>query len=199
MKENDVCFYIMEYHSKLGYKHSNENSTIQNLKKPMDRINNSEWSHKEKAIREIGEMCKQCFDKIDSQRLIIPIPPSKTKNDILYDNRILQILNIARQDNGNIIHNDNIILQSKNYPASHENDGNRMSADALEKIYEVDLNELVSANIKNIIIFDDVITTGAHFRAVCNKLEQGLGDKFHEYDIKGLFVARTIRLEPEES
>ena len=189
----------MEYHSGQGYAHSNENSIIQNLKKPMSRKGAPEWRHKEEAIRNIGLLCNSAFSRLDDKTLIIPIPPSKTKNDVGHDNRLIQILEIATQDNINTTYDENIIVQKENYDASHNNHTNRISKEELKSIYQINLDG-VDANIKKIIIFDDVITTGTHFRVASDKLLQTFNENqyYSNIEIVGFFVARTIHPESEE-
>ncbi len=190
---------MMAFVSPLDYRNGVEEDLLYNFKKPMyKKPNPLEWRHKEKAIREIADIFKNSvFDKFNNkQTIVIPIPPSKIVEHDGHDDRVVQLLKIALKENIKVTYRDDILIQTESYPASHENDGNRISKEKLESIYEIKLDAL-DLNIEQIIIFDDVITSGAHFRAVCNKLEQGLGDKFQEYDIKGLFIGRKIHEESD--
>lgn len=98
LEGNDSCYYIGEYHGGQGYGHSNVNSLIYNLKKPISRkINVEEWKHKIKAIEQIANILlnlKQ-WNSLN-QFTWIPMPPSVLNSDPSYDDRLISILNKIR-------------------------------------------------------------------------------------------------------
>ena len=64
---------------------------------------------------------------------------------------------------------------------------NRLNPDDLKECYEIDEN-LIEPPPNNIILFDDVITTGSHFKAAKNILNE----IFPNTIILGLFIARRV-------
>ncbi len=53
LEVTDPCDFLQEYTARRGFSHSETNQLIINLKKPVDRRDRPEWSHKENAIRRI--------------------------------------------------------------------------------------------------------------------------------------------------
>lgn len=85
--------------------------------------------------------------------------------------------------NNNVDYRD-FIIQSETTEASH-NASNRLSPQEILKLYS--LNESLVNNIrKNIFIFDDMLTTGSHFKAI----QLLLLERFPEKKIFGIFIAR---------
>ena len=184
----------MEYHAGQQWHGSDDQKLMYNLKKPMNKRGQKDWEYKNKAIQECGNICKSIFDNFQKDYLIIPIPPSKTKDSSDYDNRLIQILKIATANNSKLQYCEDYLIQTENYSSSHNNSENRISLNRLKEIYTLDLSKL-NSDVKNILIFDDVITAGVHFRAVSNKLRINFDSAI---DIKGFFIARTIHNEGGE-
>ena len=112
----------------------------------------------------------------------VPIPPSKIRADPLYDGRVTQMLNSIRPEPPLDIRE--IIVQTESVCASHETD-DRPGPDKIRALYRID-EELVAPPPERIALVDDVLTTGAHFRA--SKLT--LAAHFPDTPIVGLFIAR---------
>lgn len=77
-----------------------------------------------------------------------------------------------------------LILQRESLPAAHESTS-RPSPDSLLTQYYID-EQIAEPNPRVIGLFDDVLTTGAHFIAS----KRLLSDRFPETQIIGLFYAR---------
>jgi predicted amidophosphoribosyltransferase len=101
----------------------------------------------------------------------------------MYDDRIVQVLKIFCS---NRIHSDlrEIIALRENMPSSHS--GNKYSPDEIIENLVLD-RRLCRDKKENIILFDDVLTDGSHFKA-CQTL---LKPEFPKAKIKGIFVGRT--------
>ncbi|HCK1138762.1 TPA: hypothetical protein NY230_004053 [Klebsiella michiganensis] len=81
-----------------------------------------------------------------------------------------------------------LVLQNQSTIASHASTASRPTPDEIMVNYRLDASLL--AGIRgNIVIFDDVLTAGSHFKAMKQFLRQHLP----EASILGLFVARTAR------
>ena len=180
----DLCYYFMEYTSYAGFRFSEANDLIQNFKKPMDRQGKPEWSYKQQAILRITKML---IESIPSQTnlshiLFVPIPPSKRKTDELYDDRIVQVLSaFCKTYQGDL---REILSMRYNIDASH-------TTTQRPKPAEIEANLLLDEGLcrekkETIFLVDDVIASGAHFKACQHKLQEC----FPKSEIKGLFIAR---------
>lgn len=182
---SDKCFFLGEYTSRKGYEYSETNQLILNLKKGLDKINTKEWKYKNAAIEKYGAILAKIFiDKDISGSVFVPVPPSKSKTDPLHDNRLVQVLekaNFYSLINKFLI--KELVIQKISTEAFHENF--RMEPGALAKLYEIDTSKL-EFNPKRFIIFDDMLTTGSHFKAV----QAILKNTFPNVEVVGLFLTR---------
>ena len=91
LTEADQCFFFREYTANKDYDYSDyseTNSLIWNFKKRLDKKGTSEWKYKEKAIKQIAEEFRESLKaKWFEKYTLVPIPPSKSKEDPLYDDR----------------------------------------------------------------------------------------------------------------
>jgi predicted amidophosphoribosyltransferase len=173
----------MEYTSGQDYRFSKANSLIKNLKKTLDRKGSPEWAHKGRAIREIASIFSEILPEESLEGYtIVPVPPSKCKSDSLHDDRLIQILKLMTA--GFKADVREILYLEESIEASHDTD-DRPSPDDLEEVYKVK-KSLCKPPPEKIIIFDDMITAGAHFRA-CKNILQRL---FPEAKIIGVFFTR---------
>ena len=79
-----------------------------------------------------------------------------------------------------------MIVQSESTDAAHES-SQRPTPPEIEARYQVD-GTLVIPEPESIAIVDDVVTTGAHFRAASSLLAA----RFPRVQIVGLFLARRV-------
>lgn len=182
----DECYFLLSYTSGFSYDYSKDNSIICNLKKGVEKKKNpQEWKHKENAIKQIAQMLEQVqIDTFFSKKVtFVPIPPSKIKTDPKYDDRLV---NILQQVGGGNLDVREIILQKENTESYHHSD-KRRNPYQIQENYIVDESECNDVN-QIMIVFDDMITTGAHYKAVKNLLQK----RFPSKRIKGLFVSRRV-------
>jgi hypothetical protein len=186
LTEEDRCFFIGEYTAGMGYAHSATNQLVLNLKKSVDRRNRPEWKYKEKAIQEAATVFRETIPETVLQcATFVPIPPSKAKTDPFYDDRITRLINAIRPYPPLDIRE--IVVQISSTEAVHI--GARMAPDDITQIYRIDPSTLIRG-IQAIAIFDDVLTTGAHFKAIVKLLSRV--DNLKTIPIWGLFVARRV-------
>ena len=89
----DECYFIGEYTAGRGYAHSATNQLIYNLKKSVDRRGLAEYRFKEEAIAQAGYALSQFLNPTFIQNgTFVPIPPSKSRDDPLYDDRISRVI-----------------------------------------------------------------------------------------------------------
>lgn len=190
----DECFYLKEYKSGVGYKGGDTNSLILNFKKELVEIGSPQFYYREKAKEDITSMLVDALSKNKNIKhyTFVPIPPSKAKTDPLYEPRLLFLLRrvskkLSMSDELSELDIRELLFLKESMKPSHKT-GNRLTKDELKKLIFVDDDQLQLTK-KIIILFDDVLTTGAHFKA-CKEL---LKEKLPDIRIIGLFIARTIR------
>lgn len=184
LEPTDRCYYMGEYTARAGFSASPTNDLIQNLKKPMDRKGRTEWKWKAWAIGTIAKDLRSILGRDGMENVtFVPAPPSKAKSELLYDDRLLQILSKAAEGYDADIRE--LVLQKASMEAAHESDF-RPSIRELINNYHIDDELTQVPRNNNFVIFDDVLTTGAHFKA----MQHVLLDRFPEAQIYGLFVAR---------
>ncbi|MHB1664261.1 MAG: hypothetical protein ACYCT7_03220 [bacterium] len=193
LDENDECFFLCEYFASKGYDCNNTcNQLILNFKKRIDKKDKPEWKYKEDAITEIA---RNFYDVViknipaEKNIVFIPVPPSKAKCDPLYDDRIFKMLKIALSRNNNSnINLLELISQKQSMECSHTSD-KRTSIDKLCNNYEIDNSlNLVDLSPDIVILVDDVLTTGRHFKA----MQKIINNNYKDISIAGIFIARTI-------
>jgi predicted amidophosphoribosyltransferase len=180
--ENTIYYFFDDYVPRGTFKAGKTNSLIANYKKNVDSPQ-GELYYKKKAIREVSQYIKKDFDELKDNFTFIPIPPSKAKDEPLYDDRNLKCLNLAL--NCNVID----IISFKETHESFHITGKRLPPDELIKNLEINNVEIKT---KNILLFDDFLTSGSHFKACKNLLQQFYPDKV----VYGLFIARRKIDEP---
>ena len=181
----DDCFFLGEYTARAGYAFSSTNDLIQNLKKPMDRRNRPEWRWKNWAINRAGETLREVIpDEWLESATIVPVPPSKAKDHADYDDRLIKVL--QRLGNGLNLDVRELVVQNTSTAAAHESEDRPRPRD-LVQIYEIDAGQRRPMP-KMLVIFDDLLTMGSHFKAMKIVLER----EFPDAPIVGLFIARRV-------
>lgn len=185
LTEDDICLFFGEYTARRGFSHSDTNQLISNLKKSVSLQGQAQYRYKIRAINTIAKNLSIITNPQDFT--FVPIPSSKTKNDPLYDDRLIKILAKYKTLNQNVDFRE-VVLQTQTTRASHEcADGERLSSEELEEIYAIDENTVPGIR-PTLIIFDDMITTGNHFKAMQTTLLR----RFPNATIIGLFISRRV-------
>lgn len=152
----------------------------------MQKRNLPEWRYKKQAISKVSA----AFSNILGSRLaditLVPVPSSKLKTDPDYDDRMMDMLRELQAPRGIKSDIRELIVQTQTMRASHESEIRPGPAE-LEEVYEID-EVLASPHPTWIGVIDDVLTTGAHFRAASNVLKR----RFPDIRITGLFIARRV-------
>lgn len=183
LTEEDVCFFLGEYTARQGFAYSATNNLMINFKKPVDRRCRAEWQYKERAIETAATTLRQALNRGALDRLtFVPTPPSKAKDHPLYDNRLTRMLCAVRRDPPLDVRE--LIVQTESTDAVHDSDI-RPRPEEIKALYEVD-ETMTEPRPREIVVVDDLLTTGAHFRA----MESILSVRFPEATVVGLFIAR---------
>ena len=186
LEDSDSVFYLREYTSRRGWSHGETNQLICNLKKPMGRVGLPDWVYKSRAITQCARELRAA---VQADATWVPVPPSKAKSDSLYDDRLCQILRKAFPQ-GDI---RELVTQPVSTAASHTTGQSKPLPSQLAANYTIDasLGQPKSA----VIVFDDILTTGSHFKAMQLKLAQ----TFPRAEIYGLVIARRVFPDDEPS
>lgn len=189
LDSGDDCYFFLTYTAKKGYGFSRENQLIYNLKKSMNKKGTSEWQYKEQAIdTAAGFFAEASIDKLFPGGIYVPVPPSKVKNCPEYDDRVVRILQKACRGALDV---RELVIQKQSTDSFHTS-GQKRSVEDIYKNLVIDENLVSDITGKDIVIFDDVLSSGAHFKAMSRLLRQKFGDAIK---IHGLFLARTVWLD----
>lgn len=185
IEDGDDCVFLGEYQAGAGYK-GETNSLILNLKKkptaPHQNYKNDDIKRCSKLIGGLGP------DWLKTQTFV-PIPPSKAKDHAEYDDRLMRILQGVPGDCMDV--RELVLQKVSTTPSHHQTSGRRPSIQELLDNYVID-TAVLDPPPSSIVIFDDVLTTGRHFKA----MEQKIREVFPETPIIGMFIARRIPSTP---
>lgn len=183
LDEHDICYYAGEYTAGAGHAYSQTNQLILNFKKSLDKQGTPQWPYKERAIQQAAQIIRTAI-KPDAPITFVPVPPSKRKEDPLYDDRLLRMLQVVCVGRKQDVRE--LVLQEHSIEAAHLTAA-RPTPDELIANYRLDKNLMAPAP-QTLWIIDDVLTTGCHFKAV----KHVLADHFPDTPIVGLFLARRV-------
>ena len=192
LDEDDTVYYLGDYIPREGYSASATNQFIKNFKKPLSKRGRPEWPWKSRAIDLFAKAIVALIgeEAIRERITFVPTPPSRARDDPDYDDRLWQTLQIVSQLVPGADCRD-CITQARSIPAFHKNEGPRMPPSELSSLYAME--SCGPEHRKHVIILDDVITTGSHFKA----MQLVIRRHWPEAQIYGLFAARVYRPEPE--
>lgn len=181
----DDCYFLGEYTARKGFAFSATNQLILNFKKGLDKRGTAQWKYKERAINEAaGAFRTALTGELLDLITLVPIPPSKVKTEALYDDRLVQLLHLLRPHPPLDIRE--LILQCASMAAAHDR-ADRPRPEEILANYAVD-KRLINPQPKIIGLVDDVLTTGAHFRAASMLMKQ----VYPDVRVVGLFIARRV-------
>ena len=190
---SDVCHYIGEYTARKGFAYSVTNRLILHFKKSLSRVERSDWRYKEEAITAAAGVLRRAMHPSILDRVVfVPVPPSKARGDAAYDDRLLRMLQAVRP--GQPLDVRELIVQTRSTEPSHRRPV-RLRPGQIADLYHID--EAVAAPDAGVVaVVDDLLTTGAHFRAAARVLTE----RFADFDVVGLFLARRVpeTMAPEE-
>ncbi|MFJ5401301.1 hypothetical protein [Pectobacterium sp. CHL-2024] len=185
LDESDNCYFFGEYTARKSFSHSETNQLILNLKKGNDKRGSYEYRYKGIAIQKVADLITSTINNLNDFTFV-PVPPSKCNTDLAYDDRITAILKLCQQVNRSFEFRE-IITQRQSMEASHNSIARPTPA---EIAANYQFNQVLTAGVRNnIVIFDDVLTAGSHYKAMKDTIRHYLPN----VGVIGLFVARTAR------
>jgi hypothetical protein len=177
--EADDCYFLWERISGASFEASATNDLIANLQIPVtSSTGRLYW--KGQAIQYSAGAIRQLIpDDWRQDSTFVPVPPSCVKEDPEHDSRIFRVLRMAGGLDVRelIIQTANTVAKAKNIPPEER-----------AEHYEID-EDCADPEPDHIVIFDDVVAGGSHFKAMKTVLEE----RFPNAGISGLFLARSIR------
>ena len=189
LKQEDKVWLAYEYVPRTPFSECKYTRLIFNFKRPLEKIRKEEWrsQYKKEAIAQCIKDLIYLFPKKKSF-LIAFIPTSKTKDDPDYDDRLDQVLKAVTEKNSNLILEAPFTI-NKSVLASHmkgSRDPKMIKENFRWKGFSSDKATL--EKVEGLVLFDDVITSGAHFSACKSLILE------HHPDLKvfGLFWFRAM-------
>ena len=180
IKNDDKCVYAREYKSRSGFRHRT-NRLIWNFKKPPLTKGTPEWQYRTEAIKVFTKEIEKLF-KPNSNATITAIPSSKPNTHPEYDNRFEDLFKELLKTRPNLNIEWPVENQNITQPAHH---GGSRDPENIKKNYKWNGFENTPEKIG---IVDDVLTTGAHFRAMSDFLKEN----GYKGQIIGIFWSRAV-------
>jgi hypothetical protein len=187
LSASDCCWCLSRYIAGPGYRGGSVNQLIANLKcaptivldDPVRR------THKQHAIEMAAEVLRRAVSRDWVENATwIPIPPSRAVTHVDYDDRLARVLRVAFTPYDADVRV--ALYQQHSQPADHLRPA-RMSLQALYESIRVNLAALAARPLReHLMLFDDVLTTGKHYRCC----ERRLHEVVPGASIAGLFLAR---------
>lgn len=185
LEPGDQCFYWGEYRVRTGYGGGPTNQLITNIKKSPLLRDTRQYYYKERDIGKAGQVLGASVRASAQPLTIVPVPPSHIPGHPEYDDRMLNIARIMVQGTASVARE--LVRQTEGYDPSHAAEGgHRLTPEELMAIYEIPAGEAEPHN--TIVVLDDVLTKGAHFRAMKRKILE----RFPGKTVVGLFIARSV-------
>ncbi|MYD92877.1 MAG: hypothetical protein F4Y02_04135 [Chloroflexi bacterium] len=114
----------------------------------------------------------------------VPIPPSKARRDRLYDDRMVRMLRAIRPAPPLDVRE--LVVQTESTVPAHERDDRPAPGD-IEALYRTE-GTLLDGCRPTVVVVDDTLTTGAHFRAAASVIVRARPGA----TVIGLFLVRRV-------
>lgn len=184
---SDICVYWRSYTTGKDWRFSPTNDLIKNFKiSPTDK---RRLKYKKNAIEQIAREFSHVIRKNSCQSCtFVPIPPSKPLDHEAYDDRLQTVLNRISELKDVPMDIRPLIQQTvETKPDRLAEPGQRNSIKELISIYRIE-KSLITPKPEKIVIFDDILTKGNHFKAV----KYVLSEFYKGIPIYGIFIAHSV-------
>lgn len=201
LPEEARCFFWGEY---TPYEHTDgkkwdfsaTNQLLSNFKKKMERRAQADWKYKVAATQRIAEAFSAFWKWADlhaqHQVALVPVPPSKARESAGYDPRMMEVLQGIATSTRLPLDIRDCLSFSGRYAASHESTDRPSPEDLFRELrFDAAVGQ-PQRQPRVIFLFDDMLTTGAHYVAVSRVLAR----QFPGVEIIGNFVARRAVPDP---
>lgn len=181
LNANDNCYYAKDYVPGVGYQGSIVNDDILNFKKAPGSPGQQ---HRARAVNKFAVEVSTILNCDQGRKFYVTaVPSSKNKHDPMYDRRFEDLFEELKKFSP-CIEVVWPVVAINSVQASHHS-GSR-DPDVLKQNYNY--SGFAGIEPESLIVFDDVLTSGAHFRAYKDFIiESGYQGK-----VFGVFWAKTI-------
>lgn len=155
----------------------------------MDRKALPEWRYKQRAIVDAAYLLAStsAWAKLKTCTWVA-VPSSKAKSDPEYDDRLVQVMHKLKEIEPSLDARELILIKSSR-EAAHSTGSKRLSVKEHLQNFILD-PQYENPFPERIVIFDDVLTSGASFKAA----QEVLLKKFPGVFIIGIFIARNVKV-----
>jgi predicted amidophosphoribosyltransferase len=188
LSASDRCAYLAQYCS--GSADSGNGAChqlIRNFKCEPSRARSDRRRarYKQEAIATLGAWLRQAVPRRVAESCTwVPIPPSQRAGDPDFDDRLARTLQLAFE--GYDVDVRSLLSQTSSTPRDHAGRA-RLSEQALFEILRVDEDQLMLRAVRGrVVLFDDVLTSGKHFKCCERRLKEVLPGT----PIAGIFLMR---------
>lgn len=187
LESTDHCRYWRVYTANEKFSFSETNQLIKNFKiSPQEK---HRLHYKKTAIEQIAQELMQVIPShlIYQNYTFIPVPPSKPIGHPEYDDRLVQVLKRVQQEKRDL---DFRLLVEQLQPISAAHTVPPEQRPNIQELYQLyAFNSPLKLPIpKKIVIFDDVLTKGTHFKA----MQKVLIHQYPNVPVVGLFIALSV-------
>lgn len=193
LEEKDRCFYLVDYIARGGLEPTG-NQFVANFKKDLKYKDKPEvWQYRVRAVKKFAE----CIHNFIQNRkmvkpVIIPLPTSKPRSSTNFNDRLDATIRQLKIINPH--YDTRLCLDRLSEQAPVSCGGARDIDSIIQTSYIADEKPIASDS--QVILIDDVLTTGAHFKAYKRMVMEHYKIGFD--NIIGLFIAKTSATEIEE-
>ena len=182
----DQCWHYGEYTSEGGYKASDTNQKIWNLKKK-PTVSEGQLYYKNQAIDYWAAVLAGVISlpQTIGSHTFVPMPGSKPIGHADYDDRMLKVLRRMANGTPNVDIRP-LLVQTMERDAQHH--GHRLTPDELCGTLTIDPQLLDRPLANTVVVVDDVITMGASFAAAKRLLIR----LPNVSGVVGIFLAKTV-------
>ena len=185
LRRTDVCRYLGAYTAGKGFAYSATNGLILDFKMAVPPAGERQRRYKEDAIAAAATALRRALAGSALEGAVfVPVPPSQAKGDEGYDDRLVRLLAAVRPERPLDVRE--LIVQTCSVEPTHLR-ATRLRASDIEALYRID-EALAAPEAGLVVVVDDLLTSGAHFRAA----QRVLSRRFPDIDVMGLFLARRV-------
>ena len=190
LQEGDFCYFFGEVFAG-GYAVCDTNQLLFNYKcEPSVALGHAaRGRYKQNAIATIAAGMRAALPRANAEQYTwVPIPSSKIAGHPDYDDRLVRTLSMAFAGYNADIRQ--LLRQSESTEADHKGE-DRLRPEKLYNLLQFDQAALGARPLgRKIVLFDDVLTTGKHFKCCERRIREAVGA---EIPIIGVFITRRAR------
>lgn len=175
----DDCYYFLEI-TEGGFNKSEANRLVNNFKKPIDRKDKPEWWYRNKAIEEFVNLLLSFSPFQNSECIVAPMSTSKSSNSLNFNDRLYKTVQGLSSKLPKL--RVEYLFDVKSDIVESHLGGTRNKENIKNNIA---WNGFTYEPKEYLFLIDDVLTTGAHFKA-CKEI---INSNYPNIKVVGIFLA----------